>query len=372
MTRWNILCAFVRPLFPIRVSFPSPNGAPLHEKLRRCPARRLPFSLTPWTHRINSIDFLFCISAANAAIFIQFDSDAAFGNASVKYADKGFTFHPENNTLQLFSVPLRFSANSASFAPVSALLLADNSSTIDTSSNNTAYARSVIPASPFYSYESWAAWRFDRSDPAVLIAYAGSYAVGGYQVNSIGNPAVTAKVDVPIVHISAAAGETLVDLLNQNYGVLNITVTDYPTNPFFERKSGGLFIFYSVVLCAWSFGILVFGLITLYIRKPARNLGTLCLYLDILGAVVRFIFGLDPWADRFMPPQVIDTIFTASWTIVISGTILLLLFWHELATQVSLDVGAALSSHTIPAIAVISALFVIEIVSDGLRAVRVR
>jgi hypothetical protein len=318
------------------------------------------------------IDVSIISASSNALVIIGFDSESAFNDASAKYSSKGFTFYTDNRTMEIFSVPIQFTLNPTKFVPVTATLIADNATAYASDLNNIVYARSVLPGDVFFSFESWAAWRYRSFRPSALIACGGSYAVGGLQVNKIGNPSIAAEITVPVVHISLSSSEALFDLLQTSGGLLNITITDSPENPFLDRRTGGLFIFYSALLCSWAACIFVMSILTLFRRGIGRNLGTICLSLDLLGSCVRFAFALDPWADRFMPPQVIDILFTSSWTIVISGTILLLSFWHELTTQVSMNITSVLDKNTIPTIVTISFLFVIEIISDILRCIRVR
>jgi hypothetical protein len=310
----------------------------------------------------------------SAVIFIQFESEEAFSNASRSFSSRGITFHASNRTMEILSAPLRFTSNPVNFDPLVVSLIGADASINASSLTPTCLMRTVIPSDGFYSFESWARQQFfsASSPPSAFIAFGGSFAVGGYQVNHIGIPSLTAGINVPIVHISHESGNALAQLVQQSGGGLNITITDFPENPFFTRKSGPVFLFYSIILCVWCVLIIVLSALSLHRRTIGRNLGTLCLFLDIIGAVVRFCWALDPFADRFIPPPIIDTLFTASWPIVLSGTIVLLLFWHELATIASLNVSSVLDRNTIPAVVTILILFVIEILSDSFRASRVR
>jgi hypothetical protein len=313
-----------------------------------------------------------CISTVQANIYVSFGSAEAFSMASLKTSGSLIKAFPENNTLEIYAVPLEFRGNSRSFSPVAAFLVTEEIALSNRTISPIVLTRSVYPNSNASSFEIWAVRTASQLSPVALIAHSGAFGTGGYQVNKIYEDEFTTLITVPVVHISTATATILLQILDANQGVLNVTITDWPANNYMERKSGGVFVFYSVFLCTWAAAIIILAIVAMVRRGVGRNLGTLCLILDIVGACVRLLWGLDPFAGRFLPPGVLETLFTGSLPIVLSGTIILLLFWHELATQISLQVSGVLEKKTKPAVFSICILFTAEIISASLRSSRVR
>lgn len=305
-------------------------------------------------------------------LYVRFATDTAFVDASAKFASAEVRPLAENRTLEFYAVPLEFRGNSRRFDPVSAVFISETTAITNRSISPIVLAHSVFPDSAAPSFEAWAAAAAPIFGPAGFIAHSGTFGPGGYQVNRVFEDKITEGIKVPIVHMSATSAQVLFSLLNASGGALNVTITDWPPNPYMERYNGGVFIFYSVLLCAWALVIIVLASVTLALRGVARNLGTLCLILDVTGACVRFVWGLDPFAGRFIPVGILETLYTGSLPIVLSGTIILLLFWHELATQVSLSVSGVLDKKTKPAVISICILFVAEMISASIRSSRVR
>jgi hypothetical protein len=94
----------------------------------------------------------------------------------------------------------------------------------------------------------------------------------------------------------------------------------------------------------------------------------LCLLLDIIAALTKIMFALDPYADRIFPTSLCEIFFTAFIPMFVTSTVLIAMFWHELATQASMHVTGGLTTLKIPAIFVILVLFILEVVSASIRA----
>eukprot|EP01122_Echinamoeba_exundans_P009312 TRINITY_DN3259_c0_g1_i2.p1 TRINITY_DN3259_c0_g1~~TRINITY_DN3259_c0_g1_i2.p1 ORF type:complete len:402 (+),score=46.04 TRINITY_DN3259_c0_g1_i2:106-1311(+) len=310
------------------------------------------------------------VSITQANIYVSFESLDSFSQAAQKYSGSGIKAFPENRTLEIYAVPLEFRGNSRTFSPVAAFLVSEEIARSNQTIQPIVLARVVYPDSNASSFEVWAVRTAGKLSPVALLAHSGAFGTGGYQVNKIYEDDFTTAITVPVVHISSATATNLIQILNANNGILNVTITDWPANDYMERKSGAVFVFYSVLLCTWALLIIILAIIAMVRRGVGRNLGTLCLILDIVGACVRLVWGLDPFAGRFLPAGVLETLYTGSLPIVLSGTIILLLFWHELATQVSLQVSGVLEKKTKPAVISICVLFIAEIVSASLRSSR--
>lgn len=309
---------------------------------------------------------------AQANIYVNYGSEEAFSQAALLYSGSGIRAINENRTLEIYAVPLEFLGNSRRFPAVVGFFVSEEQARANGTIQPTILARSVYPDTNASSFESWAVSVSKQFAPVALIAHSGAYGTGGYQVNKVYEDAITLGIRVPVVHVSSATATVLLRILSESNGVLNVTITDWPQNEFMDRRFGAVFMFYSVFLCAWALLIIILAVVSLVRRGAGRNLGTLCLILDIVGSCVRFAWALDPFAGRFLPAGVLETLYSGSLPIVLSGTIILLMFWHELATQISLQVTGVLEKNTKPAVVSICLLFIAEMISASVRSSRVR
>jgi hypothetical protein len=308
-------------------------------------------------------------------VILHFSSTEALQDFRANNTDKSYSYDEASLFVVIPSAPLLFGYNSVNFAPVDVRLISEDLATTIAPTNGTARIMKVSPTNGMRRYESWVEWVWASatasSKPEALLAYGGPYDAGGYQSNRLREfdlPGVTC----PIVHMIEADGLALLIALQKGGGEVNITVTDSPSNPYWDRRNGIAYVIMSALLILISIAVITIASAALYFRGIRRNIPTLCLLLDITAAITRILFAIDPFADRFFPSSVTEIFFTAFVAMFVSSTVLIAMFWHELATQASMQITGGLTKLKIPAIIVILLLFVLEIVSSAIRAAKLK
>lgn len=284
-----------------------------------------------------------------------------------KYAGKGYFASDNSTDLVIGSVKIDFEDTPSTWEPVSAVLMSEELAA-NTPSFGFIRANNIVPPSAFRRVEAWMAYVWEQARPPAMILYGGAVA-GGYQTGR--NRDVSAGgTACPVVQTTQNDANVLLDILQMNGGLLNVTVTLGPENPYASRRAGAVYIFLSVVLCLAAIASLSISVTSLVYRGVRRNLPTICLILDIVGATLRIFFATDPYAGRWIPPSIIETLFTAHIPLFVGSTILIAMFWHELATHASVEIAGGLTKLKIPALIVLTVLFSLEAVSAAFRAAK--
>jgi hypothetical protein len=83
---------------------------------------------------------------------------------------------------------------------------------------------------------------------------------------------------------------------------------------------------------------------------------------------VRIPFLIDPFAGWLVPTPVVHAFFTMHAPLSGAGSIIVILYWHELVSSQSIDVSGFLTSSRIPAAIIIVILVLIEAITASFRA----
>jgi hypothetical protein len=153
--------------------------------------------------------------------------------------------------------------------------------------------------------------------------------------------------------ISVPSYNRIVDLLKNDTGVAAIDSSDGASiSPVRVWYQSGWFIFLTVLMAAVSCAVACVGVVRLWFYWRATEscypqIATICLWLEIVGAFIRFLYwGLDPFGSRrILPyPGSHSAFRTASFPFLISSTILLTFYWHEVwSFQISHSVAVHLT-----------------------------
>lgn len=116
-----------------------------------------------------------------------------------------------------------------------------------------------------------------------------------------------------------------------------------------------------MILAPWSLINISFAVTAMIWNGKVANTAFMCLFLEIVASLIRFMWATDPYAMRYLPLIVADTFLSLSYPLTMSSVVLLTMFWHQITSRY---IGAATSLAAIrkPAVLVVVFLIVYEVV----------